>query len=196
MDRRLERGEATRAHIVVVATGLFAEQGYEAVSIETILRVAAISRGALYHHFKSKEAVFTAALEGVEERVAAHLTKAASIAPDPLAALHLGAAAWLQLAAHDQAVRRIVLTDAPAAIGWSAWREVSSRYTLGLVRTAVGAVIGGQVAASQRVNLVAHVLMAVLIEAALLVAAKPDDVRVVQAAEDAIYSAVNGMCRP
>jgi AcrR family transcriptional regulator len=68
MDRRLERGEATRRHLLETATRLFAERGYDHTPIELVLAEAGVSRGALYHHFPSKVALFDACLDAVQAR--------------------------------------------------------------------------------------------------------------------------------
>jgi AcrR family transcriptional regulator len=65
-DKRLERGLETRRTIIETATRLFAEHGYAAVSIDAVLAACQISRGALYHHFLSKEALLEAVFEAVE----------------------------------------------------------------------------------------------------------------------------------
>jgi AcrR family transcriptional regulator len=57
-----ERGQATRAELIEVATRLFAARGYEDTSIDAVLGETSVSRGALYHHFASKEALFEAVL--------------------------------------------------------------------------------------------------------------------------------------
>lgn len=175
MNKRLERGESTRGHILAVATALFTDQGFEGVSIEAILGAAGISKGALYHHFKSKEAVFTAVLEAVEERIVACLEEAGSAEGDPISALRAGCAAWLALAADDPVVRRIVLSDAPAVIGWQAWRTLDERYTLGLIRAALAAAAAAGQIDPERVEITAHVLLAALVEVALLIARAPGD---------------------
>src|SRR5215469_12335274 len=64
-DKRLEKGQETRRAIIDTATRLFAEHGYAAVSIEAVLAACQISRGALYHHFSSKEALLEAVFEAV-----------------------------------------------------------------------------------------------------------------------------------
>src|ERR1051326_5282934 len=68
VDRRAERGRATRDQRVAVATELFAARGFDGTSIEAVLEQAGVSRGSLYHHFASKEALFEAALDAVEAR--------------------------------------------------------------------------------------------------------------------------------
>jgi AcrR family transcriptional regulator len=170
MNRHTDRGLATRRHILDTATRLFTEHGYEAVSIETILTACAISRGALYHHFQGKEGVFTAVLEEAETRIVERLTEAAKAATDPVEALRAGCAAWLAMAAADPVVRRIVLIDAPGVIGWHAWRALDARYTLGLIRAALSRAAEAGRIAPERVELATHMLLAVLVEVALMIA--------------------------
>ena len=175
MDRRLDRGVATRQHIIAQATQLFTDEGYDAVSIETILKTCGISRGALYHHFASKEAVFAACLEAVEVDIVEHLTRAGRDASNPLDSLRAGCSAWLGLAEKDATVRRIVLTDAPSVIGWDAWRKMDEAYTLGLIRNVLSAAAATGRLDANRVDIYAHMLLAVLVEVALLIARSPDD---------------------
>ena len=68
VDRRVDRGQATRQHLIEVATELFAGHGYEGTSIEAVLERAGVSRGSLYHHFASKERLFEAVVETVHAR--------------------------------------------------------------------------------------------------------------------------------
>ena len=186
MERRSDRGAATRQHIIGTATRLFTEQGYEAVSIEAILQACSLSRGALYHHFASKEAVFTAVLETTEERIVARLAAAAEGATDPVAALRAGCAAWLDLAAEDPVVRRVVLTEAPGVIGWQAWRALDERYTLGLIRAALAAASAAGRIKDESVEVSANVLLAVLVEVALLIARAPGDATVARNGRKAV----------
>src|SRR5437763_5443643 len=112
-NKNVARGEATRSQLIAIATRMFAERGYEDTSIEAVLREAGISRGSLYHHFASKEALFDAVLEGVEIRVGEATRAAAEGATDLVAALRAGCLAWIRLAG-DPVVQRILLIDAPS----------------------------------------------------------------------------------
>ena len=186
MAVKAERGQATRQQIVAEATRLFAEAGYEAASIDAVLRACGISRGALYHHFASKEALFTAVLEAEEARVAEALIASTQGLSDPLDMLRAGCSAWLQMAASDLAVRRIVLTDAPSVVGWDVWRDIDSRHGLGLLKAAFR--LAAQLGHLQesRVDTYAHTLLAVLTEVALLVARADDQSAAAEAGGDAV----------
>ena len=196
MDGRRDRGETTRRHIVATATRLFTEEGYAGVSIEAVLKACVISRGALYHHFASKEAVFTAVLEAVESRVAEQVSAAGRGADDAFDALRRGAQAWLSLAEQDAAVRQIVLIDAPNAIGWEAWRRLDENYSLGLLHAGLAAMAEEGRLPHHRVGTYAHILLAVLIELALLIARAPDDVDAVHRGREAMNRVLDGLLTP
>jgi len=69
MNRNVERGRATRAHVIEVATRLFAEHGYDGTSVEAVQASSGVSRGSLYTTFPGKEALFLAVLEEVGARI-------------------------------------------------------------------------------------------------------------------------------
>jgi AcrR family transcriptional regulator len=60
---RQARSEATRQRIVNAAMELFAEAGYQATGLGDIIERAQMTKGALYYHFDSKEALATAIIE-------------------------------------------------------------------------------------------------------------------------------------
>ena len=95
------RGEATRAHILDAAEECFARQGYDATGVAEICRCAGVSKGAFYHHFSSKQEVFTQLLArwlgGLDDEMAAIRDLAAST-PDALLRLTEMAPAVFQMA--------------------------------------------------------------------------------------------------
>ncbi len=173
-----DRTAATRAALVAAARALFAEHGFADVGTERVAQAAGVTRGALYHQFADKAELFAAVLEAVEIDLEVRLIDAvASITTDdPLAALVAGADAWLDASA-EPAVRRIVLLDGPAVLGWERWREVAMRHGLGLVSALLTELIDVGAVPSQPVEPLAHVLIGALDEAALYVALAADPVR-------------------
>jgi AcrR family transcriptional regulator len=130
-----ERAAETRETLIAAALPLFAEHGFAAVALETIVRAAGVTRGALYHHFADKTELFAAVFEQVEAEVAARMGEAiaASNETDPVEVMRLGAGFWLD-ACSDPEIQRIVLVDAPGVLGWARWTEIGNRYNTGLVR--------------------------------------------------------------
>lgn len=132
-----------------------------------------MTRGALQHHFLGKEGLFFAVVEDVERDVTAHVARAAEGAVDPLDAIRRGCRAFLETAS-DPAVQRILVVDAPAVLGREEWRELQARYGLGLTTAALAAAMDAGAIDRQLVAPLAHLLLAALHEAALLVAESSD----------------------
>jgi AcrR family transcriptional regulator len=194
VDKRVERGRATRDQLVDVATRLFAERGFDGTSIEAVLEQAGVSRGSLYHHFASKEALFEAVFSAVEERIGNDVVLAAVDAGDPIGGLRAGCLEWMRLAG-DPVVQRVVIIDAPAVLGWARWRAIEEANALGLLKAAM------QVAADEgriRADLAdafAHVVLATVNELALLIARSEDQAtaqRTGRAAVDELLSRLLG----
>ena len=117
------------------ARTLFGARGYADVGTEEIVRAAGVTRGALYHQFRDKADLFAAVAEEVEAEIAERIAGAAGAGAeaDPVGALRTGARLFLDACAAPE-VERIILLDAPAVLGWEAWRDLAGRYGLGLVQ--------------------------------------------------------------
>jgi AcrR family transcriptional regulator len=172
-DLRLERGRATRDRLVEAGRELFGEHGYEGTSIEAVLESAGVKRGALYHHFESKQALFDAVLDRVVSDIARAVAEAARAEGDPVASLRAGCAAWLRMAL-DPAVQRIALLDPPSVIGWTRWREIDEQHILGGVRRSLQLIARDGRLPAGDVDLLAHMVLASVNEAALLIARAED----------------------
>ena len=171
--KRAAQGRATRGQLIEVATGLFAEHGYEGTSIEAVLAAAGLSRGALYHHFAGKEALFTAVLETVSDRVTAEVSEVISGCTDPVDAVRTGALGWIDLAG-DPVVQQIMLVDAPSVLGWEQWRAMDEGRTVGAMRAMLQAVSDTGRLPQELVGPFAHMILAALDEAAMVVARAAD----------------------
>jgi AcrR family transcriptional regulator len=183
-NKNVARGEATRAHLIEIATRLFASRGYEDTSIEAVLDEAGVSRGSLYHHFASKEALFEAVLEDVESRVGAQTMEAALAADGPAAALRAGCMAWIKLAG-DPVVQRILLIDAPSVLGWQRWRALDEQ-PLSLMKEVLQAVADEGKLRAELVETLAHVLLASVNEVTLLIAGSSDQAAAMKAGAETI----------
>jgi len=166
-------GLSTRDRIIAVARSLFAENGYQGTSTERVLAETEISRGALYHHFENKEALFAAVLEAVERDLVAGAAQSLGALSDPVEALRAALTVFL-LRAREPEVRSVVLTDAHSVVGWQKWREIEERYGLGLLRTALKRISdSGRIAASM-VDVYAHIILASSIEIAFMISRAED----------------------
>jgi AcrR family transcriptional regulator len=185
VDLRVARGEATREQLLEAARRLFGERGYEATSIEAVLDSAGVARGALYHHFDSKADLFDAVAVRVFVEIAEETADAARAHDEPLQRLRAGSHAWLQMAL-DPAVQRIALVDPPTVLGWSRWRALDEQYTLGGLRSGFRRLAGeGRIPRGQD-ELLAHLLLAALNEAALFIGSASDQPAALTSARAAV----------
>jgi AcrR family transcriptional regulator len=173
MNKNIERGQATRAHLIDVATRLFAAHGYDGTSIEMVLTESGASRGSLYHHFAGKDALFWAVLEDVGARVGAQAAQALGDETDPVGALRIGCLTWIRMA-RDPVVRQIMLIDAPAVLGWHRWRELDEQGPLGVIRAALAYAAEQGRIDPRHVDTFAHIVLAAGNEAALMIALADD----------------------
>ena len=189
-----ERTAATRAALVDAALVLFAERGYAAVGTDEIARAAGVTRGALYHQFDGKLELFAAVFEQVEAGIAERIATEVSVVEvdDMVRALHVGVDAWLAASA-EPSIHRLVLIEAPAALGWERWREIGRRYGVGLVEGAVQGAIDAGVMAPQPVGPIAHVLIGALEEAVLYAARAEDRVGATAEVSVALHRLIDGL---
>lgn len=184
-DGRVVRGRGTRERLVETARAQFGAHGYDATSIETILSTAGVARGALYHHFPNKAALFDAVLEQVTGELGVVVGAAARGHRDPVASLRAGVIAWLRHAA-EPAVQQIVLLDAPAVVGWSRWRSVDEQDTVAGTKMALRRLADAGHLPTGSADVLAHLVVAAVGEAALLVARAPDPAAALVEVERAI----------
>jgi AcrR family transcriptional regulator len=191
-----ERSAATRDALVAAARPRFTERGYAAVGTDEIARAAGVTRGALYHQFAGKEELFVAVFEQVEAELVDRLGAgiAAADLSDPVATLHADIDGWLAACAEPE-VHRIVLIEAPAALGWERWRQIGRRYGVGLVEMAVQSLMDAGMVARQPVRPLAHVLVGALEEAALYAARAQDRVAATAEVRHALVQLVDGILK-
>ncbi|MBZ4020304.1 TetR/AcrR family transcriptional regulator [Streptomyces purpurogeneiscleroticus] len=124
--RRQEYVEATREALLDSAARLFTEQGFAHTSLDEVAASARVTKGALYHHFSSKQALFEHVLEGVNERIAETVMSAGAHGDEPWGRMISGLNAFLDACLDDE-YQRICLQQGPAVLGWERCREVEAR---------------------------------------------------------------------
>ena len=184
-NRNVERGQATRAHIIDVAMRLFAVHGYDGTSIEAVLAESGVSRGSLYHHFASKDVLFLAVLEAVSAQITEQAAVAMQEARNPVDVLRIGGMQWLRQA-RDPVVRQVMLIDAPAVLGWRRWREMDEQSTLGVIRSAIAYAADAGAVDQRHVDVFAHIVLAAANEIAMMIALASDSAAAADEAESAL----------
>lgn len=138
--RRAGFSAATKEALVDVAQELFSDRGYSATSLDQIVAGADVTKGALYHHFSGKQAIFEAAFERVENNAGATIQRAIAGEHDPWAKAEAGLRAFLDVV-QEPAYRRLVIQDGPSVLGYERFREQEERSTFATVVEIVRAVL-------------------------------------------------------
>jgi AcrR family transcriptional regulator len=134
-----QRSAATTKALRKAAQHLFARHGFERVAVDDIAASAGVTRGAFYHHYDSKEALFEVVFHQVETMLVDAVRAAAVTASDPRDQLRLGMNRYLELAS-DRRHSRIVLIDAPAVLGHARYQQAEETHFLGLVTGSIAAI--------------------------------------------------------
>lgn len=113
---RAQMIEETRTKLLTTARQAFASQGYGQTSMDDFTAAAGLTRGALYHHFGSKEGLLIAVIEQIEAEVGDRLQAASAAEPTPWLGFRRRCRTYLELALEPE-IRRIILQDARAVFG-------------------------------------------------------------------------------
>lgn len=132
MATNTQRSTQTRNALLNTAQQLFAKQGYAATSTDTILAGAEATRGAMYHHFRSKADLFAGVCERLSHEAKVAIETAVVGQRGSLATLKAGSLAWIDFMARDD-VQRILIIEAPTVLGLERWRALDERYGYALL---------------------------------------------------------------
>ncbi len=189
-----ERSAATRDALIAAARKLWGLRGYAEVGTPEIAGVAGVTRGAMYHQFADKAALFREVVEAVEQDVMARMGAlvAESGATTPADAIRAAVDAWLDVSG-DPEVRQLMLLDAPSVLGWAGFRDVAQRYSLGMTEQLITEAIRVGQLAKQPVRPLAHVLIGALDEAAMLIATAEDPKRTRRETRQVLHRLIDGM---
>lgn len=131
--------------------------------------LAGVTRGALYHHFGSKEGLFQAVLGSVQKQVGLRVEAVVMEKDDVWDQLIAGCGAFLK-ASLDPQVQQIMLIDAPAVLGWSLWRELDAQNSMKSLREALSELITQGNLPQLPLDALTHLLSGAMNEAALWIA--------------------------
>ena len=138
--RRQRYSASTKRALIDVAESLFTEHGYAATSLDAIVSGADVTKGALYHHYSGKQAVFEAVFERIDARCSQAIQKATAAERDPWAMAQAGLRTFLEIV-QEPAYRRVVIQDGPSVLGYERFREQEERSTYANVQEIVRTVL-------------------------------------------------------
>ena len=187
---RDRQAEATRQLLVSVARELFTERGYAGTSVEEIIQRAGVARGALYHHFQGKDALFRAVHNEVQTETASRVVAAALAVPEPWEAVRTGLSAFLD-ACLEPAFKRIVVLDSVPVLAQDMENEIQHN-EVPMLRTVLTPLVETYLP-GLAVDALVHVALGGLFGAALYIA-RAAEPAVARAEADAIIDTlINGL---
>jgi AcrR family transcriptional regulator len=174
-SRRQQYSASTKRALLEVAEKLFAEQGYAGTSLDAIVAGAQVTKGALYHHFSGKQALYEAVFERVESDSARRIQQLTQGIKDPWEKAQTGLRGFLDIV-RDPIYRRIVILDGPAVLGYERYREQEERSAFGVVEEIVRTLLtaNGAAIADEMVETFARIFFGALSSAGEAVAASAD----------------------
>jgi AcrR family transcriptional regulator len=193
-SRRVDYTESTRQALVDSALELFTKRGYAATSLDTIVKRARVTKGALYHHFSGKQALFEAAFDAVETAAIARLATVVDGDGTAWERAMAGIQAYVGVCL-EPSYQRIVIHEAPAVMGWERWREAEERFSYGLVRATVEALVTAGEIEALPVEVTARVLFGSLQAGAEAIAGSSEPKKTAAEVTKVITTVMTGMRR-
>jgi len=189
-----QRSAATQHALQTAARRLWGARGYADVGTPEIAEAAGVTRGAMYHQYADKTALFVAVIEAVEAEVMERLQSIVLEAQpkSPAEALRIAADAWLDIASEPD-VRQLVLLDAPNVLGWNRFREISQRYAYGMTEQLLSAAIEAGEIQPLPVRTLGTVMLGALDEAAMCLAGAEDPVQEKANVRAVVHNLIDGL---
>jgi AcrR family transcriptional regulator len=191
-----ERSAATQHALITAARRLWGERGYADVGTPEIAEAAGVTRGAMYHQYADKAALFRAVLEALDQDIIERLqaSVAAAEPKTPSETMHAMADAWLDIAGEPE-VRQLMLIDAPSVIGWSEYREMSQRNSIDAAEQLLQAAIDAGQLRPQPLRPLALVLLGALDEAAMYLAGAEDRAQARHDVSAVVHALIAGLLK-
>ena len=189
---RERQAEATRQQLIDVARQLFTERGYAGTSIEDIIERAGVARGALYHHFPGKDALFAAVYQVVQAEVASAVVAAALAADDPAQAVYTGLSAFLDACLQPE-VRQIVVLVSVPVLQRQAWEDDSTEHSELDMLSQVLTPLAAAYLPGLDMEALAHVALGGLYGAALYIAGSPEPATARAQADAVLDTLITGL---
>ena len=191
-SRRQQYSASTRRALVDVATQLFTERGSAGTSLDEIVAGARVTKGALYHHFSGKQALFESVFDKVESDATRAIRTAVRDNVDPWAKALSGLRAFLGVV-QEPGYRRIVIQEGPAVLGHERYREQEERSTFGIVAEIVSSVLDSYDLEASMVDTFSRIFFGAMSAAGAAVSSADDPERASAEVETAIAFILAGL---
>ncbi|MHC5021704.1 MAG: TetR/AcrR family transcriptional regulator [Planctomycetota bacterium] len=170
---RAAKAEQTRETLLRCARREFTERGYADASLGGIVRLARVTKGALYHHFDDKQALFRAVVVALEQELIGALRAAAGAEPDPWRRLAAMCRTYLDRCLQPD-LQRLLILDAPVVLGWKDWCAIDKTHGIGAFTAELEAAMAAGLIDPQPSETLAQILLGALNTGARVIAAAAD----------------------
>lgn len=176
--RREEYTEATRQALLAAGREIFAKEGYQAAGIEAISRSARVTRGAFYHHFEDKKALFDAVVVAMQAAAVATVNEKSRAQRKTWDRMFAGMDAYLDVCL-EPAYARIVIQEAPAVLGAKRCQDIEETYPMALLMASMNALKREGELVFEDIDLLGRMVDAMICKIALMLpeADKPTQLR-------------------
>ena len=188
-SRREGYSDATRRALLKAARRSFTAQGYTAASLDAIAAKARVTKGALYHHFADKQALFDAVVVSLQAEMTEAVDAEVSAERDRWQRLKRGIAAFLD-ACGETSYRRLVIHEAPAVLGMERFRKIDDAALSSFHRAIASLQQRGDIDFANAA-LLTRLLAALVWETAMLLAETKEPQHLRAQALEAIYRVVD-----
>lgn len=168
-----DRSDATRAALIDAGRSLFVERPYGEIGTPEIVARAGVTRGALYHHFADKQALFAAVVDEEAARVARDIETSSPRGTSPQEALLAGGRAYLD-AMSVPGRTRLLLLDAPAVLGHAQAKAIDMCHSAKALRDGLAAAMEAGLIAALPLDPLTQMISAAFDQAALDIEAGGD----------------------
>jgi len=172
-SRRDGYTEATHQALLAAGRQAFTREGYQAAALEAISRSAQVTRGALYHHFADKQALFDAVVSEMQAEAAAKIAARAKSHKAIWDRLGAGIDAFLDVCLEPD-YAQIVIRDAPAVLGAKRYSEIEEAYPMALLAATLEALKRRGELDFDDIDLLCRMIDALICKVALMLPASKD----------------------
>lgn len=160
-SRRQDYSSSTKRALLDQATALFTDHGYAGTSLDEVVAAARVTKGALYHHYSSKLALFESVFMKCQEDSKKQIEKSLRQSKDPWERARLGLRTFLDIC-QQPTFRRICIQEGPVALGHERWHEVEKEFSFGLVAGIVEDLLKDMGGADELTETFAHIFYGAL----------------------------------
>jgi AcrR family transcriptional regulator len=168
-----ERTETMRAALIAAGRMLFVEKGYADTATPDIVAAAGVTRGALYHHFEDKKALFSAVVADEARTVSEEIESAAADSQTARDGILDGTRAYFDSLAVPGRIR-LLLLDGPSVLGSHAMQQLNEEYSEAGLKAGLGELFAASGKAPDLLDAFTGLLGAAFDRAALAIAAGAD----------------------